>query len=166
MKKSLILSAILLIATSITSCKKEVVSPGQKGDTGAQGPQGEPGPDAKTFNFTLTFAPGDTYQSYSGITGYDSGDALLFYAKYNNYGDGDYYVPLPVVINGINYLPEFNENTGSLYINTTLDGGASPWTTSSTLKFKVILIKSSGLIKHPGVDLSNYNEVIQTFDLE
>lgn len=162
--KSLI---ILLLATliGICSCKKQV---GPQGEIGPKGEVGLAGPDAKTFNFNLTFTPSDTYQSYSGITGYDAGDVVLTFSMYEQLSGEDYWVQLPFILDGaVNVLPEFSETSGNLVINTKKADGTlgSPWTSTNTFAFKAVLIKSSGLIKHPDVDLSNYKEVKETFKL-
>lgn len=156
---------IMLLLTTvigISSCKKQVGEKGDKGDTG------QSGPDAKTFNFDLTFTSSDTYQSYSGITGYDAGDVVLVFVKYEELSGTGYWVQLPFILDGeVNIFPEFSETSGNLFINTQkADGSAgSPWGSTTNLSFKAVLIKSSGLIKHPDVDLTNYEEVKETFKL-
>jgi hypothetical protein len=119
---------------------------------------------AKTFNFDLTFNAGDTYQSFSGITGYEPGDVVISFVKTDSY----LWVQMPVILyNYVNLLPEFSENTGNLFINTLFaDGSAgSPWTSPTSASFKAVLIKSSGLIQHPDVDLTSYSAVKKAFNL-
>ncbi len=158
--------ATLFVACSLifSSCKK-----GDTGPAGATGPQGSPGPQAKTFNFNLTFNTGDTFQSYSGVTGFDADDVVMVYAKYETLGTTDYWSQLPVVIgNVVNFVPEFSDQTGFLFINTLKADGTtgSPWTATTTIAFKAVLIKSSQIKIHPNVNWSNYTEVKKTFNLD
>jgi hypothetical protein len=154
MKKLLFL---LTIVTLISSCKKEDMSKyATKDELANYG--------AKTFNFDLTFNAGDTYQSFSGITGYEPGDVVISFVKTDSY----LWVQMPVILyNYVNLLPEFSENTGNLFINTLFaDGSAgSPWTSPTSASFKAVLIKSSGLIQHPDVDLTSYSAVKKAFNL-
>lgn len=85
----------LTIGLTLSSCKKpEKGETGPKGETGATGAQGQAGPQAKTFNFTLTFAAGDTYQSYSGITGFNADDVIMVYTVYETLGTTKYWTQL------------------------------------------------------------------------
>ncbi len=147
----------MTIVTLISSCKKEDMSKyATKDELANYG--------AKTFNFDLTFNAGDTYQSFSGITGYEPGDVVISFVKTDSY----LWVQMPVILyNYVNLLPEFSENTGNLFINTLFaDGSAgSPWTSPTSASFKAVLIKSSGLIQHPDVDLTSYSAVKKAFNL-
>lgn len=147
----------LALTTSLflTSCK------GKKGDTGPAGPQGASGPQAKVFNFSCTFFPGDYFASYSGISGYQSGDVIIFYAKYEVLGGTAYWAPLPLDAAGVKFTPEFSESTGSGFINTEKSSGAtgSPWSTTTTVAFKAVLIKASGMKAHPEVNIYDYGQV-------
>ena len=147
----------MTIVTLISSCKKEDMSKyATKDELANYG--------AKTFNFDLTFNAGDTYQSFSGITGYEPGDVVISFVKTDSY----LWVQMPVILyNYVNLLPEFSENTGDLFINTLFaDGSAgSPWTSPTSASFKAVLIKSSGLIQHPDVDLTSYASVKKAFKL-
>lgn len=152
-----ILSFVVLLSSlfASSSCKK--------GDTFVKADY-----EAKTFNYTLTFNPGDSFQSYYGITGYDQGDVVITYVLYETLGGDSYWTQTPVVINNlVNIVPEFSDIDGSLFINTLKASGqsGSPWAATTTLAFKSVLIKSSGLKKHPNLDLTDYNEVKKAFDL-
>jgi hypothetical protein len=158
--------AICLIALTLGSCKKEA---GPKGDTGATGAQGATGPAAKTFNFSLTFDAGETFESYDGITGFKAGDIVMTYIKYETLLDEAYWTQLPLVFsNTVNFVPEFNEKTGYLFINTdNADGSAgSPWTSSTTIDFKAVLITVAQQMAHPNVNWEDYNEVKQALDIK
>ena len=164
-------SMALTLGLTLSSCKKpEKGEAGPKGETGATGAQGQAGPQAKTFNFSLTFAIGDTYQSYGGITGFNADDVLLVYVFNANYGS-DYYVQLPYMSggsSGINYYAEFSEANGFLFINTENADGTtgSPWTSSTTLKFKAVLISSAQRSANPNVNWKNYSEVKKVLNLK
>ncbi len=158
--------AICVIALTLVNCKKELGPKGDKGDTGAQG---QPGPQAKTFNFSLTFNAGDTYKSYSGITGYNADDIIMTYIKYETLGTEGYWTQLPYLVgNSVNFVPEFGDQTGLLFINTEkADGTAgSPWASTATFDFKAVLISSSQKLAHPNLNWKNYNEVKQVLKLK
>lgn len=162
MKTTYYLTFLLFIFVGVISCKKV------EGPKGEIGPAGASGPEAKTFNFNLTFTSSDTFKTYSGVIGYDEGDVVLTFVKYENINGTGYWVQTPLIVtNTVNIFSEFSENSGLLFVNTLKADGTSgsPWASSVTLDFKAVLIKSSGLIKHPNVDLSNYEEVEQAFDL-
>ncbi len=166
MKKITTTLAMGIIATVLlfSGCKK-----GDTGPAGATGPQGSPGPQAKTFNFNLTFNTGDTFQSYAGITGFDADDVVMVYAKYETLGTTDYWSQLPVVIgNAVNFIPEFSDQTGFLFINTLKADGTSgsPWTSASTIAFKAVLIKSSQIKANPHVNYSDYSAVKKAFNIK
>lgn len=163
----------LAFGLMFTGCKKEGPQgpAGPAGPTGATGATGQAGPQAKTFVFSLTFNSGDTFKSYSGITGFNTDDVVIVYIHNNTYSGTDYYTQLPYMTDagsgGINVWPEMNETNGSLFINTTwADGTAgSPWSSSVTFKFKAVLISSSQFVKYPNLDWANYNEVKSTLNL-
>lgn len=151
-------------------CKKEGPQ-GPVGPAGPTGATGQAGPQAKTFVFSLTFNSGDTFKSYSGITGFNTDDVVIVYIHNNTYGGTDYYTQLPYMTDagsgGVNVWPEMNETNGSLFINTTWADGTSgsPWSSSVTYKFKAVLISSSQFIKYPNLNWANYNEVKSTLKL-
>lgn len=160
--------AMLLLVVGVSSCKKVEGPKGDKGDKGEQGVPGQNGPDAKTFNFNLTFTTSDTFKPYSGITGYDSGDVIITYVLYEVLGGTSYWVQTPIILNNaVNVFAEFSDQTGNLFVNTLKANGTSgsPWTSSQTLAFKAVLIKSTGIKKNPNLDYSNYEDVKEAFNL-
>lgn len=169
-KMTAVIAGLALMLSATTSCKKGDTGPqGEKGATGATGAQGEAGPQAKTFNFSLTFSSTVNYGAFNGITGYDADDAILFYTKYETLSGTDYWAPLPVVLaNTVNIIPEFSNTTGNVFINTLKANGqtGSPWTTTTTLAFKAVLIKSSQRLLNPTVNYNNYSEVKKVFNLK
>jgi|GEM_PF-975265 hypothetical protein len=166
LKKTLILVLMASISTTF-SCTKEGKE-GAQGPMGQTGPAGPSGPDARTFNFTLTFNTGDTFKSYSGITGFDANDVILFYVHYETLSSTYYWAPLPMIAGNMNIIPEFSESSGFVFINTLKADGTSgsPWTSSSTLAFKAVLVKSSLLIANPGITSKNYEEVKRILNLK
>jgi hypothetical protein len=111
-------SMALTLGLIVSSCKKpEKGETGPKGETGASGVQGQAGPQAKTFNFSLTFNAGDTFKSYSGITGYTADDVVLTFIKYETLAGEGYWTQIPYLIgNAVNFVPEFGEQSGLLFI--------------------------------------------------
>jgi hypothetical protein len=158
---------VLCLGVAVSGCKKEGPI-GPAGATGETGAAGAAGPDATTFNFNLTFGAGDTWASYGGITGFDAGDVLVSFILFETLGGDAYWTQMPVVISGVNFLPEFSDTDGYMFMNTIYADGSSgsPWTSATTLAFKVVLIKSSGLILHPDLDLSSYDDIQEVFDLD
>jgi len=181
-----IITVVAVVAIAFTGCKKEVTGPkGDKGDkgetgaagttgatgaTGSTGATGAAGPQAKTFNFQLTFNSGDTYKVYSGVTGFNADDVILTFVKYENLPSQSYWTQLPLMLPGfVNIFPEFGESTGQLFINTQKTDGTtgSPWTTSNnTFDFKAVLISSSQRQAHPNVNWNDYNEVKEVLNLQ
>ena len=60
--KKTVLLTLIASASLIFSCAKDGKD-GPVGPAGVSGPKGDAGPQAKTFNFNLTFNAGDTYKS-------------------------------------------------------------------------------------------------------
>lgn len=183
--KTVVMLVILSSILTTFSCTKEgkqgiagtngingtVGANGQDGLNGTNGQDGQDGVDglgAKTFNFNLTFNAGDTYKSYSGITGYDADDVVLFFMYFETFGSQNYWVSMPVVLGNVNLIPEFSDQTGLAFVNTYKSDGTagSPWTSTNTFSFKAVLIKSSQYIANPNIDYSNYYEVKGAFNLK
>lgn len=168
--KFLTIGLLIAGATSLSSCKKEDMSQyATKEDLNNYATNNDLANNgAKTFNFSLTFGPGDTFKSYSGVTGFDAGDVVLTFVHYATYGGTPYWVQTPIIVNDyVNIFAEFETTYGNLFINTLKADGTpgSPWTSTSTFAFKAVLIKSSGLKQNPNVDLTNYEAVKEAFNL-
>jgi hypothetical protein len=165
-KITMLIMIISIVATF--GCTKEGKE-GPPGPTGTTGSKGDSGPQAKTFNFNLTFDPGETYESYGGITGFNTDDVLLVYIYWADYGE-PFYVQLPFAENnnGISFYAEFSEVSGYIFVNTIWANGnsGSPWSTSTTLGFKAVLISSAARLANPNIDYTNYNEVKKVFNLK
>lgn len=179
MKNLLTLLLGLTLLISFTACEKEgPIGPqgeqGPQGATGANGADGADGADgqsaldAKTFNYTLTFTTSDTWQTYSGITGFDTDDVIITYVQFETINNVPFWTQIPFTYGGITYFPEFSETTGQIYINTIKSDGSagSPWTATTTLGFKSVLIKSSQRTLQPDLDYSDYLKVKEVFGLE
>lgn len=164
MKTNKLIIVLLLCISIIGGCKKA-----EKGDKGEVGPQGATGPEATMFTYTLTFTTASNYQTYSGITGFDANDVIITYVVNATYAGEDFYVQLPYVVAGyVNVYAEVGETTGLIFVNTEkADGTAgSPWTGSTTFKFKSVLIKSRFYNAHPEINYSNFKEVERILDLK
>ena len=154
---------VLLLAFGLTlgSCKKV-----EKGPAGSVGATGASGPEAKTYTVDLMYYAGDTYKTFSGVTDFEEGDVLLFFVQIGSGFGGDGYIQMPLSLDGIDYVGQFYEISGTaLMYNYTSGTTSSPWTSSQVMRYKIVHIKSTGLIKHPNTDLSNYAEVKAAFDL-
>lgn len=150
------ISLLLILSLVFFACQK-----------GSPGPKGDPGESAKTFNFNLTFNLGDTYQEFNGISGFEAGDMVITYIYNESYGNESYYVQTPYQVGNLYFWTEVSESTGRLYVNVSKTDGSvgSAYTTSTTLSFKAILIKSTAIAANPDVDYTNYKEVVEAFDL-
>lgn len=162
---SILVTGIMLVfGLTLNSCKK--VEKGPAGPTGAAGATGANGPEAKTYNVTFTYGAGETYRYYSGVTDFESDDVLLIYLVYLSVGGQTLCTPISATVYGVDYLTLFVESTGAISFNTYAAGTySSPWSTSQEVRYKIVHIKSSGLIKHPNVDLSKYEEVKAAYNL-
>ena|SRR6218665_848772 len=154
---------VLSFGLTLSSCEKAKTGP--KGATGETGPAG---PEAKTYIADLTYNTGDVSKSFVGITDYESDDAIICYLIRNSGSN----LSLPATYEGIqyeivDYLYSGSGTIGAVQVNTynATDGYSSPWGGPWTLHYKIVHIKSSGLEKHPDLDLTNYEEVKATFGL-
>jgi hypothetical protein len=186
MKKLMTIGMLIMIgilSTTFTGCKKDGET-GPKGETGATGPtgpagtngingsngfNGAPGPDATSYLYNLTFTTAQNYQSYYGITpAFDAGDQIITYVKNSNLAGEDFYVALPYVFAGaVNIYAEVGHTSGSIFIHTDRANGTtgSPWTSTTTLSFKSVLIKGHAMEEHPNLNLNDYEAVMTTFNL-
>lgn len=123
--------------------------------------------DAKVFNTTLYFNAGDTYQSYNTVSQYyDNGDIILTFVEDPNESNlTGFWVQMPFLSDdNVNFYSEVT-STGEVFVNTATVSGGSPWSSTHYFNFKFVLIKGTGLIKHPDVDLTNFEEVKEVFNL-
>lgn len=163
------LNQILIVALSalfVLACKKE------DGPEGPQGPQGETG-NANVQSQMITVQSSQwVYEdpTYSFITscGIITGEiaesgVVMCYEKRD-----DIYTPMPisVIYNGETVTTHvgFEHKVDEIYFFIQAAEGVTPAPGERT--FKVVAIESSGLAANPGVDLYDYEEVKQTFDIE
>jgi hypothetical protein len=167
---TLIIGLGIIFGLTLASCKKVEKGPagpaGPTGATGETGATGANGPEAKTYNVQFTYGAGETYREFYGVTNYEPNDALLMYLVYQGVGGGTYCTPISATVYGIDYLTVYLENSGVVSFSTFAAGTySSPWSSDEIVHYKIVHIKSSGLIKHPDVDLNNYEEVKEAYDL-
>lgn len=169
--KYLTIGILFIGMTALMGCKKEVGPQGPQGEQGPQGQQGEQGPGAKTYEFNMTFDAGSAF-SYHIISGlpsnFSNGDALLGFILYDQYSGTKYWASLPYTSVNRVYLFNFNENTGTFWINlkNATTGADLPFTSSTTLGFRAVHVKSSFMQENPNVDWNNYQQVKQVLNLE
>ena len=128
----------------LASCSKE----GPVGPAGAAGPAG---PSAKIFDYSFTYAVGDSIKSTT-LTGSAATDVAITYYKFS---DGSY-TALPFSI----FIDYFYPATGKLEVE--LPGPAIAQ--SPAFPFRSVLIKATAKI--PFLDYSNYNAVKAFYNLK
>ena len=163
MKKTNSIKFLGMIAVAaglfLASCSKEgpAGANGADGATGATGPAGPAGPSAKTFDYSFTYAVGDSLKSTT-LTGSAASDVAVTYWKFSDgsmiqlpYGsyESEFYV--------ISY---FYPSTG--VVEVEIPKRIS--TPTAAIPFRSVLIKSSA--KVPFLDYSNYNAVKAFYNLK
>jgi hypothetical protein len=133
----------------LASCSKEGPA-GPAGADGATGATGPAGPSAKVFDYSFTYAIGDSIKSTT-LTGSAATDVSITYYKFS---DGSY-TALPFSILTDYFYPA----TGKLEVE--LPG---PISQSATFPFRSVLIKTTA--KVPFLDYSNYNAVKAFYNLK
>lgn len=161
MQKSFTLSAIFMVLTAavlFTACRKQVTEVTEV--TEVINP---------AIGIKFTVKPGDWRTQDDGHTHsvslqvpeldskiYDHG-AVITYISFGT----DYYEALPQVFDGIAYGVIHSEGFVTVDFHA-LDGGplGAP---SGNINLKVVLIPTTSMKAHPGVDLKNFKEVEKTF---
>ena len=166
--KFITIGLLIAGATSLSSCEKE----GSVGPAGKDGIDGSDGSDgnANVVSSTITSSSW-AYSNPSWVISFtypaitqsiiDEG-AVLVYIKV-----GNGYTQLPLTI-----YQSPNYST-SIEVSTFVGGLSLFWTDSDLIQptnpgehtFKVVVIAASGLIQNPNVDLGNYEEVKDAFNL-
>jgi hypothetical protein len=164
MRKTILLSALTVLTFS--SCKKEVV--GAKGDQGAQGIQGVQGAqgvkgqngNANVIGSNEVTISSWTQNSISWTANLTMGaitqdvvntGTVKVFIKY-----GSEWWALPD-ISGKNST-QYGFGVGSVTLYNSNSDGTLPSNPSSKT-FRIVVIPSSGLAKHPDTDWNNYKEV-------
>ena len=167
----------LAMFTLTVSCKKAIYgckdsnalnySNKANEDDGSCMYQNEVSPQAKMYEYTLHYNAGETYKSYQGIINdYESGDIIVTFVEDPNEDNlTDFWVQVPYENhNGVKFFAEFT-STGTVFLNTTTASGLSPWTNWHYFNCRSVLIKSSGLILNPNVDLTSLKAIQEAFNL-
>ncbi len=158
--KNLIKTCILISGLLFNSCI---------GEQGPQGPAGKDG-NANVQSSSLTtsswsYLSPDWYINftYAAITQdiLDKGAVLVYVQSGSNYFQLPYTF-YPSSTYSRTYT--FKHYLGGLSVIVT-DSDLTQPANPGLLTFKVVVIASSALAKHPNVDLNNYNEVKKTFEL-
>lgn len=167
------LNQVLILALStllVLACKKE------EGPVGPQGPQGETG-NANVQSQMITVLPSDWVDESTNVSNYTftgpcgiiteeiaQTGAVMCYGK-----NGNVYTPLPIsavfVADGDTVTTSYVYQHAINEIHFAVQGEDGITPSPGEITFKVVAIASSGLAANPGVDLYDYEEVKQTFDL-
>ena len=164
MKIIKLVTICLLIAgaTTFSNCAKD----------GAVGPAGKDGNDGNANVVSSSITSGSwsfvspswsQYFTYSAITQdiLNNGAVLVYVAEGVNYYQLPYtFYPSSSYSRTYNYV----HYLGGLKVYVTDSDLNTP--EPGTLKFKVVVIEASGLMKNPNVDLNNYQEVKKAFNLK
>lgn len=178
---------VLAVASSLffVSCSKEGPA-GPAGATGATGATGAAGPNAKFYDFAITFdsasaqvdgsgnltAYGGNFKVYSGISGVDTAkDLVLLYEKYTSSTSGtSYYTAMPNTSNGLAYNFYYYRNatstTGGIKIVVSIEDPSdftiNPVNDAGLAtysdNFRAVIIKGMAG-KNANVNYSDYNSV-------
>jgi hypothetical protein len=159
--KTLLKTCIVVTALLFNSCI---------GEQGPVGPAGEDGnANVKSSSLTTSgwnYLSPDWYInfSYNAITQdiLDNGAVLVYVQSGSNYFQLPYTF-YPSSTYSRTYT--FKHYLGGLSVYVT-DSDLTQPANPGLLTFKVVVIASSALAKHPNVDLNNYNEVKKTFELQ
>ena len=87
------------------------------------------------------------------------GDVVIAY--WRELANTSLFVQLPFQFyNTVYFWPEMYPNASMILINTTPDGTSnSPWTTNTTLTFRIVVIKATAARSVPKIDYNNYQEI-------
>lgn len=164
-------SALLLVALALATagCKKEQGPQGEQGIQGEQGQQGEAGPNAKVYDFTLTFGTSTTVQTYNMPSQSMYGKVTFVYLD-KGYKD---WVMLPYYENNpgflpVNYIATCDEIMERIEIRTDRGDNqtGSPWAVNNVQRnFRAVVLEISGFIQNPDVDWKDYKQVEKALNL-
>ena len=165
MKRKIVLVATCLLTLFITCCKKESIK-GEKGDTGIAGANG----NANVISSNTLFLTGFVY--YPGIKTYQndltmsaiSQDVIDKGAVMVYIGTNNIWTALPVADGGSTF--NFSFYLGGLTINYFNDNGTTPTNPNGIYNARVLVIPSAMIKSNPNVDLANYIEVKNAFNIQ
>lgn len=164
-KLSVLFSAILLMLT-ITSCKKDKYQPvGDYGNANTTSSN-----TINATNFTEISNDGTNWEYHSQLTWgvitqdiMDNG-IIVGYMKV-----GSEWVALPFGQDEDTYSFNYNFSIETGKINVYIQGWSTFGVSSSNwngITFRFVAISQEGRMSHPNIDLTNYEEVKMTYDLE
>ena len=153
------LSLLLILSLVIFACKKEDMS---KYATKEELQNSK----AEVHNFSLTFDETTNYAFSPTIYKDNPEDVVLTFIHWDNIGGDKTWVQCPITIGSLSIIPEFTNY--SLIVNMLNSDGTSgsPFAQSVTYNFKAVVVPLSGINQNPNIDLSNYKEVVETFNLK
>lgn len=163
---------MLLVITSISTiigCAKD----GKDGLPGPAGPKGETGasgPNAKYYDFTLTFGTSVTSQTYNmpSMSMYDKVTFVYLDKGYKDWVMLPYYENSPGYV-PVNYVAVCDEILERITVRTDRGDNqtGSPWASNNVQRsFRAVVIETSAKLTNPNIDYSNYEEVNKFFKLE
>jgi len=157
-----VFTLLLVGATSFSSCKKEDMS---KYATKEDLAQAKEEAKSKVYNFTLTYNQTDYVAYAPTITKTNPNDLILTFVHWDDVGGQQSWMQCPLTIGNLFIAPEFTNS--SLIIGMyRADGVAgSPFNQTASFNFKVVVVSVKSLNANPTVDLSNYEEVKEAFNL-
>jgi hypothetical protein len=157
-KMSAILFALIIILCS--ACE------GPQGPQGPQGIQGESGPNAKIYDFTVTFSKG-TYYAFVTTLIKEAEDVILLYLIVSD--PVTEYQPLPCLVpNGNGLFMQYSYmNYGICTIEARDANTGNPmwFATDSDVPFRAVIIKGTVAAKMQ-IDYSNYTAVAKKLNIE
>jgi hypothetical protein len=160
-----IMLGLLVVTTLLGACKKKEV----EGPAGPAGADGNANVKSATFSTVAADWTGDGVEGYSITlsTPIITADIVATGAVmcYMDISGTTYALPYSYLYNGFSRHMLYTYETGAITVSRRDDDGATtnPGTSGATIK--VVAISSTGLIQNPNLDLSNYEEVKEAFDL-
>jgi hypothetical protein len=148
-------------AMTFSNCEKVTVT-GPAGEDGKDGNANVVSSSITSGSWSFLSPSWSQSFSYSAITQdiLDNGAVLVYVASGVNYYQLPYtFYPTSSYSRTYNYV----HYLGGLKVYVTDSDLNTP--EPGTLKFKVVVIEASGLIKNPNVDLNNYQAVKKAFNL-
>ncbi|MEX1191241.1 MAG: hypothetical protein WEA99_04655 [Brumimicrobium sp.] len=164
---------LALSATLVLACKKE---DGPEGPQGPQGPEGETG-NANVQTQMITVLPADWNDESTNVSSYTftrpcgiiteeiaQSGAVMCYVQNN-----DVYTPMPITAiftadgDTVSTIYGFQHSINEIHLFVQGEDGITP--APGEITYKVVAIESSGLAANPGVNLGDYEEVKQAYDL-
>lgn len=161
--KKLFLS-LSLVSISIIGCKKDDMSKyATKEDLASYATENDN--KVNTVEFNLTFTSSQSWGNVPVLSN-KTGDVVLFFIHYDDLGGSPTWVQLPSSFGGIQFFPEEVTNS-TFFINATKVDGSSgnPFTTNVTYNFKAVILSFSQIQSNPNVDLNNYADIKEAFNL-